>query len=388
MDASIGEDVGPNITDTEYIYFTDLTNYTVSMEDMDLVMYSAILGKYVKPVILTLGIFSNVFLVWLIMSTKLSKLAPMIYITGIAIGDVGFLSFNVFTWIQLYFQFNIYHTVGMCQLVNYGIKAFTFLTRWYMAAFCVERFIWEFLPEKRAEFCNPFKTKLVLVGIAVVAIYSHVYLCWFLEASEDTHFKCGVHLDNVQIFNTLIRIDMVLAYLIPYCMTMALAVSMVINKLRCRRKQYDIENSGIRPVNSGKARPQITNSREESPKHMNVTGICLGYSLSLLCLTTPSNMKTFLGIMFSYLVIPNSWTPFLVAMLDLHITLKPLICLIVSPQVRHSAWQQIRALFKRVVARGNSRSNTISMQEVNFDECPNIAFLATVKKEEEQLGPA
>ncbi|XP_064594829.1 uncharacterized protein LOC135461594 [Liolophura sinensis] len=358
---------------TVYEYNTINTAYPGMME------VSRIVSSYVRPTVICFGLFSNIFMFVLILNSKLRKHAPMIYIAGISLTDSGYLLFNLFFWIQIAFHVNIYHITGMCQLINYCMKAFNFLSRWYMAAFATERLIWEFLPERRAELCSVFKTKLVLLSTAVLAIYGHVYYCWFLEVSESTNNMCGVDRVYFQTLNIILQIDSVFAYMIPYGLIIAISIIVAVRKIRCHSRSENTEPLPERTVRQ-RGRLQIVDNREDRVRHVHATGILLCITLSLVLLTVPKNTHDFVGKMFSKFIFPHSWTDILMVCIEIHFATKPLICFIISPKARYCAKRLIKRALSRATNRKTARpnSNSINLQEFNMEECSGGTLIAVV----------
>ncbi|KAH3738763.1 uncharacterized protein LOC127850097 isoform X1 [Dreissena polymorpha] len=198
-----------------------------------------VLDQYGVPSLLTIGVFSNVFLSITIRNSELKKIAACCYFYASSIVDTLYLIVMAIPWVSMRIV-DIYNMEGFCQLVYYLNLLTTFLSTWYVAMLLVERVIICYRPSTAERYFNAFRTKCYITTVSIFAIVGHLYLTWTSAVSYNQIYRtrlCFVIPENSQDIMVMRKIDTVLAFILPVAicvlLIMPLSVFLCASNFKC-----------------------------------------------------------------------------------------------------------------------------------------------------------
>ncbi|XP_046560815.1 LOW QUALITY PROTEIN: P2Y purinoceptor 1-like [Haliotis rubra] len=198
-----------------------------TMDPMLAVLYQ--FQFYGYPVILTIGTLGNVLAYLIFTRTRLKKVSSVQYLAALAITDTGFLWTSFLTPLYGYYKVPIIIQDGLCQFMTFLNYVFTFLSIWYLVALVVERFIGVYWPMKKSTMCTPFRAKLVMSFMAVVAVACYSYVVYFFGPDKIYGILQCMPWKELRIhFENLSKIDTFVIAIIPYGVIVILTALIVI----------------------------------------------------------------------------------------------------------------------------------------------------------------
>ncbi|KAK6169414.1 hypothetical protein SNE40_020476 [Patella caerulea] len=207
---------------------TDIWMYPPRPPIPRLVQAIDLFNYYSVPIIVVLGSIGNILSYLVFTKTRVKKVSSVRYLAAIAITDTGFLWTFFFTPLQMYYNQPIITYVGVCQVVTFLNYAFTFLCIWYMVALVVDRFISLYMPLRKSSMCTVFRAKIVIVGLAAMAVVCYSYVTYFYGTDGDYGQYCVPFLVFQGHYQNLDRIDTVFVAVIPYVIITILIVLILI----------------------------------------------------------------------------------------------------------------------------------------------------------------
>ena len=201
-----------------------------------------ILDEFGVPVILIIGLLTNILLSVTIRKSELMKISTYSYFFTMGIVDSVYLVAMFIPWISTR-SINIYNKEGFCQLVYYLNVLTVFLSNWYFTMLLFERVLTSYKPEKAKYICSAFRTKCYITVVAVFAVVGHLYLTWtsgvFLIRSVK---HCTVIPEHAHDIVILRKVDIVFSFILPFLATLTfiscLVIYIITYYLPCKDRQF------------------------------------------------------------------------------------------------------------------------------------------------------
>ncbi|XP_045198912.2 uncharacterized protein LOC123553231 [Mercenaria mercenaria] len=250
---------------TEFIYqntlsqnnYSDLTNMSVSLMNFTqqqivqshtvTVLLNCIyfLDKFGVPVLLTVGVLSNLILSITIRNSELKKVSACCYFLSMGIVDTFYLIAMAIPWISIRVV-DIYNTEGFCQLVYYLNLLTTFLSSWYIVMLLIERLCVCYRPETAQKYMNAFRVKCYITLISIFSIVGHLYLTWtsgvFIFQNRQICNVIPAHAQDIMIMR---KIDIILSFILPAVLSITISIPLLIHLCASNCKYF---NNGILKV--------------------------------------------------------------------------------------------------------------------------------------------
>lgn len=196
-----------------------------------------VIAIYVVPLIIFVGLIGNGISIVVFFSNTLRKSSSSIYLAALAICDNGFLFTLVFQWL-VWFDIQIYHKNGACQIFTYVSNVCAFLSVWYVVSFTVERYIAVFYPLKRQTLCTPTRSKIVVCSLAVASCLYYSYHVW--TSTITVMYDNGVCSPKQEYFSFIIKmnhIDTFITFIVPFLSISYMNVRIMYKITRLYRRQ-------------------------------------------------------------------------------------------------------------------------------------------------------
>ncbi len=132
---------------------------------------------YITPVIIVVGVVGNFMSFLVFCFTYLQRLSSSVYLTSLALADVGFLGSLLFVWLDSV-DVKLFSTEGWCQTIIYVMRVCEFLAVWYVVSFTAERYIMVYYPLRKDSFCTRRKAKIVALCLLLYSLAFYVYPFW------------------------------------------------------------------------------------------------------------------------------------------------------------------------------------------------------------------
>ena len=190
------------------------------------------LDLFFVPMLVLVGILGNTLSFVTFTFSTLRQLSSSVYLAALAVADTGFLLCVIASW-SSNINVSIYHQPGWCQTFVYLNYIFSFLSVWYVVGFTVERYIAVCFPFKRANMCTVQRARLVVIGLAVLAIMFYTFAIWTSASFKMTSGPMSGHRwcypydkwrDVLQIMNTL---DLIATLIIPFVVISFLNINII-----------------------------------------------------------------------------------------------------------------------------------------------------------------
>lgn len=169
-----------------------------------------ILDQYLLPFIIIAGLVGNLVSFLVFCCTYLRRLSSSVYLSALAVADFVFLVALFFNWING-LGVRLIHADGWCQFFIYVTYVASFLSVWYVVCFTVERHLTVCFPLMRQRFCQPKRTKAVVVAVTLLGLGVYSFAIWTTVVSrrygctvDERFYGLVMTVNNVDTFFTLI----------------------------------------------------------------------------------------------------------------------------------------------------------------------------------------
>lgn len=211
-----------------------LTNFTFpESPDADsitfLLDFIYVLDEFGVPILLTVGVLSNVILSITVRKSELKKISAFCYFLAMGVVDTIYLIAMAIPWLSIR-VINIYNTEGFCQLVYYLNLLTTFLSSWYLVMLLVERLCVCYRPDTAEKYFNAFRTKCYITVVSIFSIVGHLYLTWtsgVYTIYQETKI-CMVILEHAQDIVVMRKIDTVFSFILPVLLCLVLSLPLAV----------------------------------------------------------------------------------------------------------------------------------------------------------------
>ncbi|XP_005090609.1 uncharacterized protein LOC101863229 [Aplysia californica] len=247
-----------------------------------------LLTIYTCPIILVLGLLSNILAYLVVTRTRLRKVPSVPYLAAMAVVDSGALVTDFIQTGLLAHGVNLIGMMGVCQYVTFLHFAFLFLCVWYPVALCVEKFISVYCPLRKAGLCTPFRAKVVIISMAVITGVCFYYVIYMVGVQETLRTSLCMPFEHFhKDYNILMKLNSVFVNLLP---TAALIVLVALIYGR-GYEYYRISSAAEVPGRQGSTR----NSSNRSP--YRVTNVIFPVVFVMLILKSPTGFFQVYGNM-------------------------------------------------------------------------------------------
>lgn len=197
---------------------------------------------YCYPVILSVGSLGNILAYLVFTRTRLKKVSSIQYLAAMTVTDTGFLWTFFLTPLYGYYKVPIIVQDGLCQFMTFLNYVFTFLSIWYLAAMVVEKFIGVYWPLKKSSMCTPFRAKLVMFFMSVIAVACYSYVVYFFGPDKFQNvLRCMPWKELRFHFHNLSKIDTFVVAILPYSVIILLTILIVIRGCEYYRISASVE---------------------------------------------------------------------------------------------------------------------------------------------------
>ena len=177
---------------------------------------------YFVPVILVVGLVTNILSFFVFLSSHLRLQSSSIYLAWLAISDSFVLLMTTFTWLG-WIHINVVHQNGVCQLVVYGTYVWAFTSVWIVVAFTVDRYIVVCHPLSRMSMCTRRRAKIVggVINVTAALLYSFSLVTSKVQESQGLPY-CITDLQYEVFLKLMIYVDLAFTLIIPSITILAL----------------------------------------------------------------------------------------------------------------------------------------------------------------------
>ena len=180
--------------------------------------------KYAYLITCVVGILGNIIIFFVFTRTKLKKPSTARYLAAAAVADSGFLLVVMCIVLEDSYKVRVHSVIGPCQLITFGDHAFSFLSRWYLTAVVIEKYIGVMWPRKKSKMCTVFRAKCVIICLAIIGIVCYLYTTWFVGVVGSPP-SCHLFYDVKRVYESwkiLTKLDAVVNFVIPYLILLIL----------------------------------------------------------------------------------------------------------------------------------------------------------------------
>ena len=211
------------------------------------------LRLYYRPFIIVTGILGNFLALLVFTQSKLRKFSCSPYLAAIAFTDTIFLLVLFIVWLGG-LGYDIYNSGGWCQAITYASYACTFLPVWFCVAMAVDRTIFVICVDSRYKYCTTLRSKMVVAGMAVVAIVVYLNVS-LLSGVVKTFHSTNICIPLPRFSRQVVMLDRMDAFvnvLIPYVTLTLLCAVLCRHVICCYKEKPEI---AFRPIRPGQRRP-------------------------------------------------------------------------------------------------------------------------------------
>ncbi|KAH9488570.1 hypothetical protein Btru_061844 [Bulinus truncatus] len=348
-----------------------------------------VISYYTFPMLLVLGVISNLLAYLVFTRTQFRKVPSVPYLAAMAVVDSGALvtdfiisglpQYNIHiisyvveeVYMNQYIRTNVLYISscpqsGICQYVTYFNYVFIFLCIWYPVALCVEKFIGVYCPLRKASLCTPFRAKVVVIGMAILAGTCYYYVIYMIGPYVVNKMVfCREWRELRPDFHNLMKLDVIFVIVLP-----TLVLILLLSLICFRGCEYyrissavDLSGGGSNASRGGGA------SSSSNRASVRVTNVIFPVVLIMLLLKLPFNFMRFLNLTPSTLLHygHQNLTPVFMYINRFEWAIKLHVYLIFSPSFRRKTLSYLSSVaFVRAKLTGRyNRRRSSSVSEDN-----------------------
>jgi len=241
--------------------------------------------------IIVFGSIGNCLSVVIFAGKHLRHLSSSYYLSALAISDTLFLLVLFLGWLQSAGAHILLEDV-YCQLQNYFLNVFGFLSVWFVVAFTVERFIAVQYPLMRPSMCTASRAKAVILALVVVSILLFVPSLAadiVISTNPNNNISACISTNVTSMDSVMNAVDLALVMIVPSVAIVSIntCICLTVHRLSRMRRRMTL-NSGKRGVDQ--SRQQHNPSQRASNSQNTVTRLLLVVSTVFVCLNLPSHI--------------------------------------------------------------------------------------------------
>ena len=250
-----------------------------------LFLFAMELEKTGMPIALAIGITGNIFIIITFLTTPLTKHPLSNYFAAIGISDLTFLVSSMIVWGSLQ-GFNIYNKIGFCQLTTYALFLSSFLAVWYIVSAHMERCMWHFSSRRRKKWCTAFRSKCIIILIAVFSMVAYLYCLWTYIAIH----QCMPVPESMSHLAKLRKVEIVFSALIPMFVIFLIDIALFLKYIsdRCFHRDEGVSASRSVRMSTRVSLALENNSVDLSSENAMATRTCIVAGLLYIGLMLPS----------------------------------------------------------------------------------------------------
>lgn len=217
-----------------------LSNVTLSNETRELGNIeagfrelTAKLHLFLTPVIVIVGIISNMLSVLVFTTTHLRLQSSSVYLTSLAISDSGYLLALFIAWFG-WIDIHLFHRNFWCQAVVYVTYVCSCISVWNVASFTIERYIVVCHPFKRVMLCNVRSSLIVVSSEAIFALLFYGFSLYTSRVGPDN--MCTTPIELLSFVEMMVYIDTVITLIIPSLIIVLLNIKLFFTVYRLLRQ--------------------------------------------------------------------------------------------------------------------------------------------------------
>ncbi|XP_055890179.1 uncharacterized protein LOC106072300 [Biomphalaria glabrata] len=296
-----------------------------------------LISFYTYPVLLVVGLLSNILAYLVFTRTHFRKVPSVPYLAAMAVVDSGALVTDFIQNGLVQHKINIIGLSGMCQYVTYFNFVFIFLGIWYPVALCVEKFIGVYCPLRKATLCTPFRAKVVVIGMAIMAgtcYYYVIYMTGPITMNNKTVI-CREWRELRFDFYILMKLDVVFVSVLP-----TFVLLLLVSLICFRGYEYYRISSAVEL--SGRAGPTRSASSRGS---VRVTNVIFPVVFIMLILKVPLGfLRFFVMVSGSFVQYAPELQPVFLYVSRFEWAIKLHVYLIFSPNFRRRTLSYISSI--------------------------------------------
>ena len=194
---------------------------------------------YLIPVIVVVGIITNLLSIAVFTTTHLKLQAYNVYLTSLAVADTGYLLalfIGWFGWVDIH----LFHRPFWCQMVVYVTYVCSFVSVWNVASFTIERYIIVCHPFNRSVSGNMHSSLIVVGSEAVFATLLYSFSLWTSHVMyiEEQSF-CSTPSTYIDVVRIMSYIDTVITLIVPSLIIVLLNIKLYVTVYQLLRQPPD-----------------------------------------------------------------------------------------------------------------------------------------------------
>ena len=128
---------------------------------------------YISPIIAVFGILGNSISAAVLLRSKLKTFSSSHYLAAICLANSLYLFDYLLKWIGLH-DIHLHSKPGLCQMITFIQYSSTFLSNWYVVAFCIDRYICMAWSMEATRMCTRTRARIVIISLLVVSTVVHI----------------------------------------------------------------------------------------------------------------------------------------------------------------------------------------------------------------------
>ncbi|XP_071114163.1 uncharacterized protein [Haliotis cracherodii] len=243
------------------------------------------------PAALSTGIVTNILIVCTFLITPVGRHPLSIYLTAVGLADLTFLLCSMILWISRN-VFDIYNHTGMCQLTTYALFLSTFLGTWYLVSAHLERCFWQFGQRRRKRWCTKFRSKCIIITIAIFSMVAYLYLLWthIVRRISRKMAMCAPMLESMRDLERLRKVEIVFSVFIPMVLIVLMDITLLIKCAadRCFGESRTKTTSRSVRMSTRVSAALVSNGLDLSSESSAATLVCVICGIMYVGLLMPS----------------------------------------------------------------------------------------------------
>ena len=322
-----------------------------------------VLHVYYMPSLMALGAAGNVAVSAILLGSSLRRNSANHYLAAAGVSDAFFLLGLLLLWLEN-LGLDLYNRKGWCQLISFVNSVCTFLSLWLIVAFAIDRLIVHVLPKRSAKLCTPFRAKIVILSIVVIAVVVYVNISLTVGVVKYGGLsRCMPLPQFMSHLRWLGLIDGMINLTLPYIVLMVILA--IILRYACAISG-DVDDPHTHSYVESTPQDNLLHSR---PARLSVMTVLL--LATFLVMRLPSEVFRFLhsirGVTNKFYPISQTeyyWQQFSQKIFETSFALKLFLLLAFHPMFRQTVSRRIRMVCDKIFFKGR-RSKTEGGQTVD-----------------------
>ncbi|ELU00739.1 hypothetical protein CAPTEDRAFT_202133 [Capitella teleta] len=218
----------------------------VSADVMALQQNVRMMNLYLKPVVISIGLASNLCAALVISTVAMRKAACSVYFLAILIANEFFLLIFMHEWLTQQVGVSLYGLVGgWCQFATFTGKSADFLSVWYPVCLILDRCIYSIRPEIYAEICSTWKARMLVILLCIISIMiflntSLTFGVFYTPSPLPQMPYCSPLTIFERTTTILSHADVIVNGVLGYGTIIALLIRILVEKTRLFRANFEV----------------------------------------------------------------------------------------------------------------------------------------------------